>query len=478
MSSPALIAGYRAAQERRARLHAMAFPAQRRFINDGAKLKAALCTRRAGKSFGIGVEIAEEHDRYPGASSLYVGLTRTTAKRVMWKDILKRLDAELKIGWKFNHSDLSVTHPNGAVTYFLGVDASDKEQEKALGQKYRRVWVDEAQSYTIDLRNLVYSKLAPAVADYDGTISLHGTPGDFLGPRLAGDGKTSGRQLFFAITKEDDQFPDEPREPGWSTHRWSALDNPHMRAAFERALASIERDRPHFKETPQYMRDYLGRWAIDVDRLVYRYSRAINGHESMVDLPRDLASFCIVTDLGFNDSTAYVVVGWRPHDPTLYILFADKRIGQTISHVADDIRALRAQFPGAKLVIDGAAKQSVEELRQREKLPLLATDKTGKVDFIRFMNSALAHGQIRVVVPACRPLIDEWSALVWDERSITPKTKEGCEDHCADAGLYGFRYARNFIWSPEDPPPPTGDAMMLELWREEERRLSGGRFGQ
>jgi len=42
--------------------------------------------------------------------------------------------------------------------------------QKLLGQKFVLAVMDEAQACTIDLRQLVYGVLKPAMADYRGTV--------------------------------------------------------------------------------------------------------------------------------------------------------------------------------------------------------------------------------------------------------------------------------------------------------------------
>ncbi len=472
-----MLAGYGQSLDRREKLRAMAFPAQRAFLDDRALFKAELCTRRAGKSFGIGIDIAETHERYPGDSSIYIGLTRETARLVMWKDILDEIDARVGIGWQLNRQEQSYTHPNGAVTYFRGLDSSPKEMQKTLGQKIRRIWIDEAQGFTIDLRQLVYQKLKPALADLRGQLSLHGTPGDFIGPQFAPDGFTPGRHLFFAVTKQEGLFPSESREGGWSVTRRSTLDNPHMRVQFLEQIAEIERDRPLFKETPQFVRDYLGQWAVASNRLVYRYGAVRNGiEESAVPMSR-IKAWVIGVDFGYDDPTAFAVGGWADYDPTLYIVRAYKRPRMTLTAVADELRLLQADFPGARIVVDGAVKQAVEELKMRERLPLITAQKAGKHEFIQMMNSDLIEGKVKVVADACVALTDEYQALVWDDRTMVPKELASCDNHLCDGALYLWRDARNFIVR-EAPKRKTIEDEMAAIVAREDREGRAASVGE
>jgi len=67
---------------------------------------------------------------------------------------------------------------NGSVVYVPGVDYSEEEKQKLLGQKYKLVVIDEAASFSINLNELVFGILKPAVTDYRGTICLMGMPGN------------------------------------------------------------------------------------------------------------------------------------------------------------------------------------------------------------------------------------------------------------------------------------------------------------
>ena len=98
-----------------------------------------------------------------------------------------------------------MTLPNGSVISVTGVDVDEKEMNKLLGRKYRLVCIDEASMYTIDLRNLVYGVLGPAMVDPNddgesGTICLMGTASDFP------------RGLFYDITVG--------KESSWQLYKW------------------------------------------------------------------------------------------------------------------------------------------------------------------------------------------------------------------------------------------------------------------
>ena len=240
------------------------FPAQESFISDPKRLKAALCTRRAGKSYGCALYLIKEALENPGTNHLYIALTRESAKKIAWKDCLKVINRKYKLGIRFNEAYLVAHLPNGSQISLMGVDVSEKEKEKLLGQKFKLVIIDESASFTIDLRELVYVILKPAVADLNGTICLIGTPGNIT------------KSLYYDICAG--------KEAGWSLHKWQASDNPYMKDAWERELAEIAEDRPLYMETAQFKQHYLGQWVVDDTKLVYTYNRDKNSYHELPKL--------------------------------------------------------------------------------------------------------------------------------------------------------------------------------------------------
>ena len=151
---------------------ATSFKEQTDFINDPARMKAAQCTRRAGKSYGAGLYLCKAAWETPGCSVLYVGLSKDSAERIMWKDILKNINYRFGLGAHFSDQRLIMTLPNGSKIYLLGADSRQDDMDKFLGQKFKLVVIDEASKYRINVHKLIFDTLKPAVADYEGTISF------------------------------------------------------------------------------------------------------------------------------------------------------------------------------------------------------------------------------------------------------------------------------------------------------------------
>lgn len=427
------------------------FPKQAQFMRDPAKRKAAKCTRRAGKSFGFGRILFQEAWNFAGCTCLYIGLTKATARNIMWKDVLKPLNAKLELGGTFKET-LQIAMPNTSEIHLTGADMDAEEMEKVLGGKYRVVIIDEGGSFRIELRKLIYENLEPALADWDGYTVLGGTPTEF----------TKG--LFFDVTRDDHA----KREPGWSVHEWSTFDNPYMAVNWKKRVQHLIDTNPRVQETPAYKRMYLGQWVTDEDDLVYKYSFERNYAD---ELPKGSYTYVLGIDLGFNDASAFVLYAYSLSDKTLYTVETYKASGMDITDVANRIKHYQKTYSVYKMIVDGAAKQSIEELKNRYSLPLESADKAGKAEFIEIMNAEFIQGRIKLIGAATLPLATEYRGLVWDKDAWEKRKKReehpGCENHLADAALYGWRHCYQYLARPAEKKPET-PTEQINAWEQAE----------
>lgn len=429
------------------------FPEQAAFIEDDSYRVAALCSRRAGKSEGAGRKLYRACFLKPGTTAIYISLTRQTAKEIMWDPIIKKLNRQFGLDGVVNETELSISFPSvGSRIRLLGMDKDSAEMHKVLGMAPSIVIIDEAGSFRQNLRTICYEMIEPALTDYDGTLVLLGTPTDLIGT------------LFHDVTK------DGGREPMWSVHRWNTTQNIYIAEKWEKRLELLMATNPRIKETPAYQRMYLGKWVEDIEKLVYKYSEVRNAALRLPD--DDSFTYTLGIDLGFNDATAFVLGAYGEYDPNFYILKAVKEKGLIFSDVAERIHKYLKEYPIASIVIDGANKQGVEEMRRRHRIPFLIAEKQGKADFINLMNSDLIQGKIKLM-PDADPLVMEWRALIWDDQVKHKKAEHpSCENHCADAALYAYRHALQYLSMPK--PPPRSDTEKLDEWEEREcEKLNG-----
>ncbi len=451
------------------------FPQQEAFAKDPATLKALFCTRRSAKSFTAGLYLVHEALSNPGCNCLFVGLTRASAKAIIWKDILRVVNHKFQLGAEFNQTDLTMTLPNGSVIYVTGVDAEADEMNKLLGRKWRLCCIDEASMYTIDLRNLVYGVLGPAMTDPNaggesGTICLMGTASDFP------------QGLFFDITTG--------KESGWKLYEWTAHDNPYVAKQWKEGLAKIAQDRPLYMETPQFKQWYLNQWVIDEEKLVYKFSPEKNlislkdWKELVHKLAHDGWAKVLGVDTGWEDDNSFVLTGYHLNDPALYFIRQHTEKHMIFDRVADKISEdfMRDKvWAPEKVVIDGANKQGVESMKVRSSIPFEYADKQDKATFIELMNSDLIQGKIKVLdIPENRPLWAEWQSLVWTTEGgkikFPKKEHPALPNHRADAALYAWRNGYHYSSTPAKKKVIVGSKAWYEqqaedIWEKEKEKL-------
>lgn len=422
------------------------FKLQEDFISHPSKFKALFATRRFGKSFTSGMYLCKEAYENPGVSVLYIALTRESAKKIMFKDVLKPLNRKFNLNMRFNETTLTCTFPNGSMIYLMGVDSGEDEKDKILGQKYKLAVIDECASYNIDLRALVYGTLKPAMADLGGTIVMVGTPGNLT------------KSLFFDITTG--------KEPGWHVVKADTKDNPYMADKWRKEIEELTQNQPYIVETPMFKQMYLGQWVVDLEALVYKFDENKN---LVTELPKYLNGdwqYMLGVDLGYEDDSAFVVVAFHEHDKNLYVIDTYNRKKMDITDVANKIKELKYKYPIHKVVIDGANKQAVEEIQKRHSIPLITADKKGKEDFIEILNSELILGNIKLLKGGAEPLIDEWASLVWKEKGgkiVIPKEENpSCSNHLSDACLYIWRFTYQYLSQKPSAKPKLGTAQYYE----------------
>jgi len=455
---------------------ASAFAKQIEFIKGKSKQKALFCTRRSAKSFTAGLYLINEALNNPGCNCLFVGLTRASAKAIIWKDILTVLDTKYKLNCNFNQSELTMTFPNGSVIYATGADTEEKEMNKLLGRKFRLACIDEASMYTINLRNLVYGVLGPSMVDPNdndesGTICLMGTASDFP------------RGLFYDITIG--------KENGWTLYKWTAHDNPYVAKKWAEALKKIKDERPEYMETPQYKQWYLNLWVIDEEKLVYRFDMAKNLVTSIPHLPHAGWSIVLGTDTGWEDDSAFTLTQYHTNDPFLYVsrfyknkkmVFDDlqNRVEHGVIQRINDYMSDPLWAPH-KVIIDGANKQGVESMKQRSAIPFEYAEKQDKATFIELCNSDLIQGKVKFLdIPEMRPLWEEMSSLVWvtdgDKIKYPKKEHPALPNHGCDSFLYAWRCGWHYASSPMEKKIVVGSKEWYvkqadDIWERERDRL-------
>lgn len=409
----------RFAQPKHELLVDMTFPEQLKFVEDRAMFVGAQCTRRAGKSNGIGFRLYRKALKYPGSFLPYIALTRESAKNIMWP-VFREINEKYKLGASLAESSLTVTLPNESRIVCFGADMKNFIN-RLRGVKTPEAAVDEAQSFGGHIEELINDVLTPAISDYeDGAITLTGTPG----PVPAG--------YYFDACHGKHGFP--------SVHKWSIYDNPYMPRG-RKFVDDLVKKMGWTDQNPTYLREWCNQWVMDLNALVYKFSPEKNQYESLP--PGHEWMRILSIDYGWNDQTAFGITTYSPSCLHSYTEWVEGHSEMIPSQIASRVKELRSHFNPYLIIADtgGLGKSITEEMIRRHGLPIEAAEKTEKLTAIHLLNGDYIDGKHFVHKSLVR-LQDQYKALIKGEDHKEDPSKPN--DLC-DAVLYGHRHARNYL---------------------------------
>jgi hypothetical protein len=417
------------------------------FVRDKRKRKAALCTRRAGKSFALLVCFIIGALEDPDGLSVFIARSKGDARRILEPAVFElRARTGLELPFYERDGQLMLGLPNRHALWLAGCkDQSEIGKFRGAGKGFKRAAVDEAQEFPDDLlRKLILGALEPALLDKKGELYVTGTPG----PVPVG--------LFYEITTGDGGAE-------WPTHNWTIHDNPHITDAQAELDAYLKRYALS-PDAPVFIREWLGRWVHDPSALVYPYLGERNAC-SLADIPTEGVQWCLGIDLGSTAATAFVLGCVVPGGAHVWIKSATTHENWIPSRIAAEVERYRQAIPGLRVVIDegGLGRGYAEEMRQRYGIPCEAAEKSKKRAFQEIVAGELKSATIKIEPFGCRKLLDEMSILQW----LPDRSEEDSErfaNHACDAMLYCVRALRN-SYRPVPEPPKVGSPE----WHEAER---------
>lgn len=472
-------------------LIARLFQQQRDFVLDESTFKAALCPRRAGKSYALLVHALAVALRQADSKVVIICRVRKQARGIYWQ-LLQKLCREFELGANFRRLDLECELPNGSLIQFSGADTQE-EIEKLRGQAFDLAAIDECKSYSDELlTELIDDVLTATTLDtLSGQIVLIGTPG----PIPAGlfwsittcqtkyprnEGEDEARDLTVRPWAERSDARWKRRDYEWSFHAWTQKDNVKAPQVWEKAQV-IKRKRNYTDDNPTWLREFMGKWAADVDALVFAYARLTDGR---CDWIRDEAGpyglppghgwrYLLGLDLGFHDDSAFVVAAWSDSFDKLVYLHVEKHAHLNIEEIANKCKELEERYCGFDARVadtGGLGKTLVESLAAVYGVAFEAARKTEKHDHIKLLNADMEEG--RIWVDPTSPLAQEWRVAQWEDAS-RKRVDPGCADHASDAALYVWRYCHHHWFQPKAQGPQMGTPEWWEAKeREEEQRFA------
>jgi hypothetical protein len=257
--------------------------------------------------------------------------------------------------------------------------------------------------------------------------------------------------------------------PIWkSAHRvfWPARaeDNPSIDlATYEASLEQMTGGRDGIKW--KQLRE--GIWIRDDEGLVYHFNPAVN-RAPPANIDDGSWRFILGIDYGFDDATAFAILGWREHTRVIFVVESAKESGLTPEDAAQAALSLEQRYHFDGIIGDtgGLGKGYAEEAKKRFRIPITPAEKHNKRGYIDLLNGALRSRQL-MVLPGNEDLEREWSTLPWAEGR--QKESAGFANHLADAVLYAWRASSAFL----ELPAREKKVLTLEEQEDaEERRLA------
>ena len=202
-------------------------------------------------------------------------------------------------------------------------------------------------------------------------------------------------------------------------------------------------------EHPKIQRECYGRWTVDLDSLVFKYSEEKNHYETVPEFQK--METVIGVDVGFDDSDAITVLGWGTNDKRCYLLEEHIRSKQGITELAEQIEVLIKKYDPLRIVMDtgGLGKKISEEIRKRYSLPIVAAEKSRKFEFIELLNDAMRTK--RFFAKKTSQFAQDCLLVEWDYDKTTPEKKvisDGFHSDACDSTLYAYREALHWLTDP------------------------------
>lgn len=402
-----------------------------------------LTSRRAGKTNGILIAMCIDAMRHPGKKYAYIGLSRTSAEDIVWKELDRLNDAfDLKI--EMQGYRLRAIFPNGSYITLYGADQKDWIR-KFKGNKYRMAAIDECGEFDSNtLRELVYKSIRPCLIDDRGVLFLIGTPGEV----------ESDTNFWYQLTGPNQ------KTKGWKHFTWHSFDNPHISEAFKLELDDLVQSfgEDELYKQPWFRREYLGEWCTDTSNNVYQYKPDKNDIFSWSPAPGD--RYMLGLDPGFSDAAAFVVACYNnAKSDKLIFIESESEPGLQPDEIADRVEMYMRKYPNLEIICDNDAAQLMSYMRERRGIPVIDARKQKKQHAIRLANNEFMSGRAQLLQPGCLSLGHELLNLQrtyagnkefkqdgvsmgeWKENQKQPNDQ-------TDAALYLIRYALNFMYKP------------------------------
>jgi hypothetical protein len=432
--------------EKAAKIRSTLHAKQRQSEADESTQKSLIAGRRGGKTYGEAADLLIHALENPLANNLFVTLAKSHARTLLWdnpKTGLKVLNRLFDVGLHMDNTKAIATLPNGALISLHGASKAD-ELEKIRGRANDRVKVDECASFApLRLKNLVDNCIVPTLADYNGRLTLSGTPGSVpAGPwwdstSIYVHGENPFKNEKPRCVAFDKKHLAMPGEYEWVCHRYNFEDNvalPGLREfAYGRKLAKRWGD-----DDPSWVREWLGFWLIDFEALVYRYKPEYDWSGGVI--PRK-ADWRYVMSLywGKTGTVGIVVLAYSETTHGLWQVAERKIEDATLRSVASTIRKFDGKFGIDEMVGAryGNLDKIFEDLADLHGIYINVVSTKGKVDLQVLANEDMDMAMVHMLKDS--ELRSEALRLQWKD----PGVKEDLtyiSNELSSAFTFGWRF--------------------------------------
>ncbi len=401
------------------------FDKQAAFYRSEARRRVAFCSRRSGKTLGSAIWFLADMLEVPNGISLYIAQTAGVARIYMWKE-LRELVERWSLPISFNETNLVMKHKRGGGLLLLrGADKAD-EIEKLRGPKYRKICLDEAQSFGVWVEPLVNEVLGAALRDEGGELVLTGT---------AGKNKEGAfYEACHGLKKR------RSGKPVYELHRWTLQDNPYLSELAKDEGEIIDDEGYSGPDDPRFLREYRGQWVIGDEERMFAFDERLNVYEGPLPTGHNFKTG-FGCDFGWHDMTAFAVGMWAQTNNVFYVPETWGKRHQYTDDVAAKATEFGFKYDSRLFIGDtgGYGKNVAVHLARDYQINILCAQKREKFDHIAFFNSALRRGEVKV--RRGDPVIRQLQEVAWNA------TRTGAANHSRDdlvfALLYIWRFAKN-----------------------------------
>jgi len=377
--------------------------------------------RRSGKSYGVGV-IAITELLTPNASVLLISPTFANSK-VIFQEVLKNV---IKLGLTITQKDtkgMTITLENGAKF----VSASPKNITSVLGHRYSLVIYDEANMINnlLEDYNLLVS---PTQNDY----GIDEETGYKIAKTIFISTPRTKKHDFYQLYRDGK----DPDKKSIYTVHGTIYDNPMMPQAM---IDRVKENVPEQVWKTEYLAEFLD-ISDDIAYYGFNYNTNVVAYADIRPKINKYSKFIVGIDIGYTDSTAYVLAWVEPLTGNVYVIeeyFKNKlpvpkhcenfiNIEQKYGLVGDDVDIER--------YIDPSAVQASADMiysYDYETIPAYRAIDEG----IDLINTAFLSGKL-FITDNCPRLVEQVENL----ELVNKKAKRSDKYGHFDLALASFRY--------------------------------------